>query len=838
VLAATVTDHLRGRGVLAVKESGPVRFVPPPRRLARVANQPIVYACVAAALVAPPRARATTPPESYPLAEAEPGAPSPVDPNLDAWLAQHADRPDPFGLEGDEWTKFLAEQDAVTQWYLKLTRARAGRDRAAAKALAAEAYQALSADLASPKPTYLTHPLIPYLLAELAQSDELPAGEKPKLEALFADVGTGSCAHKNRVFEEITRDNLSRLSDDGLRDLLARIERFRASSFKSAALRRFIAALPDARRRAVADRLVGLAAPYPQVLRKTPWLAAQAEKSGKLAGEQPEASFDEARRLASRRQCSKAKGVAVDAVKALPKKLVTTASLDLSTAVGRVIDACYKGRDPAARREFWKHFTELLGSVFGEGGMLEGRLRQAYIHWSANEYDEAKPLFAEIKQKTEEGGGKLAKYAARATFALARIAEAEGDADAAIALYSLYTGKYAKEENFEEALEGLVLLRFDREEWDAARQPLAGLIAAQSALPVDERSVSTLSFALFWEGRIDLAQNRLQEAAEMWRRVATEYYSTYYGAMGHYMLEQLKGVKLALEPARTPTFRMHALREAFAPEGRGRVKRVEALMQLGLKGEAICELEELDVDQAAPEKLLVKALFLHAAGHWLDAIKAYDALPRSFRGTLPLGTERIVFPRRFYDEVRGLAAKAEVDPDLVMAIIRQESVFNPAARSPVGAMGLMQLMPATAALEMKHLGGNYLTPEERKSIAHRLARPENLLSADMNLAIGVHHVRSLLAKFPSPVYVLSAYNASPAAAARWMNNISTKDILAFIERIPYKETRAYVKLVLRNYFYYKRWYGTPNDEMKHLDAVASPLIAMVKQEVAKAAPSN
>ena len=184
------------------------------------------------------------------------------------------------------------------------------------------------------------------------------------------------------------------------------------------------------------------------------------------------------------------------------------------------------------------------------------------------------------------------------------------------------------------------------------------------------------------------------------------------------------------------------------------------------------------------------------------------------------------------------AAKAEVDPDLVMAIIRQESVFNPSARSPVGAMGLMQLMPATAALEMKHLGGNYLTPEEKKDMSHRLSHPENLLSADMNLTIGVHHVRSLLAKFASPVYVLSAYNASPSAAARWMANIPTKDVLAFIERIPYKETRAYVKLVLRNYFYYKRWYGSPSDEMKHLDAVASPLIAMVKQEVAKAAPSN
>src|SRR4029079_17611093 len=128
------------------------------------------------------------------------------------------------------------------------------------------------------------------------------------------------------------------------------------------------------------------------------------------------------------------------------------------------------------------------------------------------------------------------------------------------------------------------------------------------------------------------------------------------------------------------------------------------------------------------------------------------------------------------------------------------------------------------------LENNYMPPEEKKMMRQRLANPLNLLVADTNLAIGGHHVRTLLGKYGSPVYVLSAYNASPAAAQRWMTTISTKDILAFIEKIPYKETRAYVKLVLRNYFYYKRWYGDPKDSLRHLDSVASPLIAMAQHE--------
>ena len=58
-----------------------------------------------------------------------------------------------------------------------------------------------------------------------------------------------------------------------------------------------------------------------------------------------------------------------------------------------------------------------------------------------------------------------------------------------------------------------------------------------------------------------------------------------------------------------------------------------------------------------------------------------------------------------------------------------------------------------------------------------------------------------------------------------------RNIVAFIERIPYRETRAYVKLVLRNYFYYKRWYNPPTGELTHFDQVASPLIAAVMKSV-------
>ena len=78
-------------------------------------------------------------------------------------------------------------------------------------------------------------------------------------------------------------------------------------------------------------------------------------------------------------------------------------------------------------------------------------------------------------------------------------------------------------------------------------------------------------------------------------------------------------------------------------------------------------------------------------------------------------------------------------------------------------------------------------------------------------------MHSLLKSYRNPVYLLTSYNANPRATRRWKENISSRDILSFIERIPYQETKSYVKLVMRNYFYYKRWYGEKEEKMTIFD---------------------
>jgi len=143
-----------------------------------------------------------------------------------------------------------------------------------------------------------------------------------------------------------------------------------------------------------------------------------------------------------------------------------------------------------------------------------------------------------------------------------------------------------------------------------------------------------------------------------------------------------------------------------------------------------------------------------------------------------------LFPFNYLSEIK--KQDVEIDPVVVLALIRQESAFNPQARSIAGARGLMQLMPLTA----RRISSN--------SNNKRLATPGE------NIRIGVQYLDQLVKKYNgSLIHAFAAYNAGETAVARWSKSIlQHKDPLVMIESIPYKETRVYVKLLYRNMFFY------------------------------------
>jgi len=151
----------------------------------------------------------------------------------------------------------------------------------------------------------------------------------------------------------------------------------------------------------------------------------------------------------------------------------------------------------------------------------------------------------------------------------------------------------------------------------------------------------------------------------------------------------------------------------------------------------------------------------------------------------------------------------KVEPALLLAIIKQESNFNPKARSHAGATGLMQIMPATAEYIIKLYRLNEIEiaalemPKLPKPISSsRLHNPQ------VNLTIGQHYLQYLSEKSyieGNLIYILTAYNAGPGNLIQWQKRFdNVKDPREFMRRIPFKETRDYVNKVMRNYIAYQK----------------------------------
>lgn len=152
------------------------------------------------------------------------------------------------------------------------------------------------------------------------------------------------------------------------------------------------------------------------------------------------------------------------------------------------------------------------------------------------------------------------------------------------------------------------------------------------------------------------------------------------------------------------------------------------------------------------------------------------------------------FPKTYSEYIHKEAARNRLDPALVFAITRQESAFIPTAKSPVGAMGLMQIMPNTGKMLAR------LNKEVLQS-------PQDLLKPDRNIRLGSKYIRMMLDTYQQNAALASAsYNAGPHRVARWLPEYDMPAD-SWIETIPFKETREYVQNVMTYSVIYKQLLG-------------------------------
>ena len=159
------------------------------------------------------------------------------------------------------------------------------------------------------------------------------------------------------------------------------------------------------------------------------------------------------------------------------------------------------------------------------------------------------------------------------------------------------------------------------------------------------------------------------------------------------------------------------------------------------------------------------------------------------------------FPLAYNDLFVRYTSGKDIPQSYAMAIARQESAWNPKVKSPVGASGLMQIMPGTAThtVKMFNLPG--------------YSNPAQLLDPETNINIGTSYLQYVYQQFENNrIFASAAYNAGPGRVRTWLGNSAGRiDAVAFIESIPFSETRGYVKNVLAYDAYYRHFMGQKED---------------------------
>lgn len=288
--------------------------------------------------------------------------------------------------------------------------------------------------------------------------------------------------------------------------------------------------------------------------------------------------------------------------------------------------------------------------------------------------------------------------------------------------------------------------------------------------------------ALYWAGRAQAELGDTTAARERWRKVIERDVRSYYAALAEARLG---------ETPWTPA----AARDSFAvfPDLDSTMTRAALCARLGLVPESDREYARamLDADVSVERQLATAAAF-RAAERGPSSITL--ALRASARTPVPdARVFRLLYPLMHGDALAAEATARGLTPAFVAALVRQESWFDPKALSRANARGLMQLLPDVGRVTAKSLG-------------YPLWDPVLLYEPDVNLELGTAHLAELKARFPDTVRLLAAYNAGGNRVVRWAGKAGTDDPELFAERIPFTETRDYVRVIQRNEQLYRMLY--------------------------------
>jgi len=437
-------------------------------------------------------------------------------------------------------------------------------------------------------------------------------------------------------------------------------------------------------------------------------------------------------------------------------------------------------------RKALKLFSWLIRSFPRAGEAAEALFTKSMIYWRIGRDKDFIRTCKKVKSKHPQ------KWGARVLYTIGKYYEEKKQFDNALKQYDAVVRNFSPQKYFHESLWSASWTLFLTGKLENAEKKMALIEKSYPDSP-------HRSDALFWRAAILKKLGESKKELELHMVNVKEFPLTFLGHESRLHLKQhniqipYEGKKLGQETVSVVYSNM------FIPKAEKEHVRLLLSNCLFKIAERVLKKNMRGISRKKKYKTVFElAKIMYSAGNYVGCINILRGYfidkMLGVDKNCPEGFWRMSYPMGFYAEIEKNANKYNLSPYLIASITRAESAFNPDAVSRTQAMGLMQVQPKTGKLLARKMG---LTGFRKR----QLATPKT------NIAIGSFYLKKLLEEFDgNAIYAIASYNAGEEKVRKWAKKNGHLRPIEFINTIPYKETRTYVKRVLGYIEEYKRIY--------------------------------
>jgi len=424
---------------------------------------------------------------------------------------------------------------------------------------------------------------------------------------------------------------------------------------------------------------------------------------------------------------------------------------------------------------------------------------------SLNQEDNSIKYYNEVLAKYPQGN-----YADDSLYRIGRIYFLRGDSESAAASYEKIINNYPGGDKISDAYWELGWIQFKGGDYNNAKNTFGGMEVKFKGSSVGEE-------AMFWEARCLQKLGENETAANIYKKIIDSKTYTYYTFASQKSLKSM-GIEYDIPKIDNNVYPGNPDIDTLLPgiyqdieniaasisgssqDGKfTHIDKARELLNLEFYTSAATEIEagssEFEHDNL--RILEISTLYLEAKDYLNSQkliAKYFSKLKSNLDNPYKDYVYYLLYPYGFKEYIDKYSGQFNVDPLFVLAVIREESRFQPDAGSYAGALGLMQIIPKTGKGIASQLGISNFTSQM-------------LLDPETSIKMGAYYLSKQLESFnQNKYYACGAYNGGPGSMSKWISSWGDKDIDEFIEYVSYDETRNYIKKVMGSYFFYQMLY--------------------------------